>query len=296
MNLKSLKVKADSRSGVTLVELLVVILIVTILAVALLPLLQPFVVKAQYAAEAVPVLGNVRVKVGLFHYEKSYLPGTVLDNNITGGANTDTQRSSEIVAGEFVQSFVPYTKSAGAKNTVYLRGMLSSDATGLDDASTTAFANVDDDIYHFAKVLDLDYQEFTGRKFRPSDVQYVVPIADGSAYIYAIGAFGSGEEGGLPKGTGYAIIEIVDPTNQRKIIATWERYKPKDAATTTPLTFVISDNAPGTAAECAELGVVWVPCATYIGDNPGTTRDELLTSLALAGWDVTVPTAASVNP
>ncbi len=59
----------DSRSGVTLVELLVVILIVTILSVALLPLLGPFIVRARYAAEPIPVLGNIRTMVGVYKFD-----------------------------------------------------------------------------------------------------------------------------------------------------------------------------------------------------------------------------------
>ena len=52
------KIKMKARAGVTLVELLVVILIVTILSVSMLPLLQPFVVESQYAAEPIPVIGT----------------------------------------------------------------------------------------------------------------------------------------------------------------------------------------------------------------------------------------------
>ena len=62
-----------AKAGVTLVELLVVILIVTILSVSMLPLLKPFVVEAQYAAEPIPVIGNLRTKVGLYQYDKALI-------------------------------------------------------------------------------------------------------------------------------------------------------------------------------------------------------------------------------
>ena len=68
------KLKMKAKAGVTLVELLVVILIVTILSVSMLPLLQPFVTEAQYAAEAIPVIANMRTKIGLYVYEKGKLP------------------------------------------------------------------------------------------------------------------------------------------------------------------------------------------------------------------------------
>ena len=289
MNMKLLKVKADSRSGVTLVELLVVILIVTILAVALLPLLQPFIVKAQYAAEPIPVLGNVRTSVGMYAFENSVLPGTIVTANITGLnaadiANPATQRSSiidNILSADGIQTFKSFvntdTDSEGFVRCVM--GDATAIAKGADGwPKGVGTADVD----HFAKQLDINYQELTGSKFRPNDVQYIVPYQDGSAQIYAIGAFGSGGSGKLPAGTGYAILEIVDPTNSRKILATWSRYKPVGNKPV-QIKFVGPNDATyTTAAGCEDKDVVWVPGASYIGN--GANIDQLEVDLKVAGW------------
>lgn len=205
------KLLTKARAGVTLVELLVVILIVTILSVSLLPLFKPYIEQAKYAAEVQPTLGNIQTKINLYQYEKDKLPCTKYSDNAgvkTEDGSTyddtdytwmvDTDKSSERLRAYKIAT----RKGAAAAN----------DATSAD--------------YHLANDIDVDWQDLIGKRMNPSQFRYHLIKGLGAAkYGYAIGVFGDGD--GLARGTGYAILVLVDTKNGAKVIATWERYKPQ---------------------------------------------------------------------
>lgn len=224
------KLKMKAKAGVTLIELLVVVLIVTILSVAMLPLLQPFVVESQYAAEAIPVIGNLRTKIGVYQYDKTRLP--------QHNPNTSTSDDGETTTNPIVETWDYNPEYAGEgdfpdtfrKATFALKG-LTKPADGekfiikteyssstFDDSGNKIASNE-----HFGQVLDLSVEDLKGKRSRPSHYEYVV-IKNGSDYIYAVGVFGDGN--GLKLGTGYAVCEINLPSIGRKYVGTWKRYKP----------------------------------------------------------------------
>lgn len=210
-----------AKAGVTLVELLVVILIVTILSVSMLPLLQPFVVESQYAAEPIPVIGNLRTKIGLYHYDKGTLPCIELAD--TAGALTTPKIESWICTdsdGGTTAAADPSIADYFTRGYVNFSGSHSATAPTLTAYDPQTFTGKNK---HFAALCDIDYQELKGKREKPHHFQYLV-MYNGTDYAYFLGCFGDGN--GLKLGTGYAVCEIVSPSTGHKYVGTWKRYKP----------------------------------------------------------------------
>lgn len=203
------KLITKARSGVTLVELLVVILIVTILSVSMLPLLQPFVVESQYAAEAIPVIGNIRTKIGVYVYDKGKLP---YDNSVL-----DTAKKVETWC-------VAAAPTGGAANDDIF-APATYDFTAQAAVRTTPISRIEvvKGKYggHIQNMLDIDYQDLKGKRSKPLHYQYLALNTNTLSYV--IGCFGDGN--GLKVGTGYAVCELNFPAANRKLIGTWKRYK-----------------------------------------------------------------------
>ena len=222
------KLITKARSGVTLVELLVVILIVTILSVSMLPLLQPFVTEAQYAAEAIPVIGNIRTKVAVYQYDKSYLPNygdkTHVESWLAGEIKDDNGKTT--ISGD-TETFSPtvYTLQAG----VDTEGTPENKEQGIAAKPGTKRKGDEEVVNkvsnHICSQLDINYEDLKGRRSRPNHYQYYV-ISATNNQSYVIGCFGDGN--GLKAGTGYAVCELNFKTLQKKFVGTWKRYKPID--------------------------------------------------------------------
>lgn len=193
--------KFHDRSGVTLVELLVVILIVTILAVTMLPMFKKYVVKAQYAAEPLPLVGHVRTQIGLFQYEFNNLPGVV--------GQVQTYRAS----------------AATASNTVKDWEQVQFALRAVSSATAPARNTLGDGQEFFLTQMQLKSDEFVGKKMKPNHFQYCNIGTTGGSYAYAVGIFG--DDQGLPQGTGYAVFEAFvkgASADGVKVVGTWEEY------------------------------------------------------------------------
>lgn len=233
-----------ARSGFTLVELLVVMLILTILSVSLLPMFKESICRAQYSADAIPVIGTLRTRIGLYQYEHAKLPDNIVPEAAEGGGVDEGEGTTRYVSSwEFVDSdneryVTAYYKLGDTSMTVTTVSgddskLASTGKVRIDynDAETTISSSG----LHFgySSVLDVDYQDLRGRSSRPIDyVYYQIPVLDSEGKksqtdsAYVIGCFGAGY-GGLAAGTGYAVCEINLVSKEKKYVGIFERYKAK---------------------------------------------------------------------
>lgn len=244
------KLKMKAKAGVTLVELLVVILIVTILSVSLLPLLKPYIEKAKYAAEPIPVLANLQTKIELYQYEKNILPPTIGASETGGSDGNYYQTWTTNASGEVA---IPVNCTAGIlDNTAVQSG-------------------------HLQDLTDTDWQDLTGKNMRPWDFQYTAPMnKKNGSYVYAVGVFGGRGNSGLAGGTGYAVCKIVDLGSSNKVVGVWERYKSKDTEGT-PLQFKVIPNENGSYTQNE------VPVMSGI-DGDYETFQGIVSNMTAAGW------------
>ena len=259
-------------AGFTLVEMLVTVLIIVILAVVMLPMLQPFVRQAQYAAEGVPVVGNIRTKVELYRVEHGYLPGvpvvagkvTNIDPDAEDSYSTSYFTGPDTVADvEDVDNGVhDLTVEAGDEAAIEHYRINKEDVTEDEDM----LAN------HAWKNISVNFSDLTGTKLRPEHMQYIAFCSGGDHFYYVVACFGDGT--GLAKGCGYAVAEYNNPVTKHKMVATFELYKPVCNA---QLKF-----KPGTSSGDAtpEDGEVFIPNLQTLD----TGFDSAVNAMRSAGW------------
>ena len=279
------ELKMKAKAGVTLVELLVVILIVTILSVSMLPLLQPFVVEAQYAAEAIPVIGSLRTKIGVYQYDKGKLPCIAAgeeDEKDANGADTGNKITVPRIETWIPVSGATQTAAADASIADLFRMAYYNLPAALQLGQATC---VIDPLQtpHFGVGCDLDYQELKGKRCKPHHFQYLV-LRNGTEYAYFLGCFG--DNNGLKAGTGYAVCEIV--AKGHKYVGTWSRYKALSGAnalnqlffTSSPIMADPNDTDPKHTAGC------FVPdVATFDGaQDAGNGTLDLIGTMTTRGW------------
>lgn len=234
----------QGKGGFTLVELLIVMLIIVILAVSALPLLKPFVVQAKYTSNAVPVLGSLRTKIEIYRVEHDRLPGIPVDpvTGITLGlaiqpvvvdSVTDPLQAgvSRIGAGLSIIQTMNQDSDCAVFSSYDVAGNSVFQPVADGDASTPTVNDPAEIAQHVFKTLSVTFDDLKANALRPQHIQYIAVVGSnaGDARLFGVGAFG--DDVGLPKGTGYAILEFSDPTptHKRKFIATWKRWKPLNA-------------------------------------------------------------------
>lgn len=273
------KLKMKAKAGVTLVELLVVILIVTILSVSMLPLLKPFVVQAQYAAEPIPVIGNLRTKIGLYQYDKTTLPCMVLadDQGAISAPENETWKLDDAQPDLYNRGHKAFSAT-----TIYT---VDDEGKSTDVELYTTPTDYTQKNKHLGLLCDIDYQELKGKRSRPNHYQYLVMKNGTASYAYFLGCFGNGV--GLPKSTGYAVCEIV--VAGHKYVGTWERYKPVEDPTGAnqegQICFTSSDAHEGDNEEHTYgcyVGAIGSFDNTVITDD--ASAKAVIDDLARCGW------------
>ncbi len=188
--------------------------------------LSPYVTEARYAAEAMPVLGNLRTKIGLYQYEKDALP-CIVTNEVVNGEDTGKVISPQIETWISANQGTATVSANPSEAYVYkmascalpsgeppLKGLAAFDpATCLGVKSR-----------HLGVLVDIDPLDLLGKQSRPNDYQYLVMRNGRGCWVYFVGCFGDGD--GLSAGTGYAVCEIASTLSHMKYIGIWKRYRP----------------------------------------------------------------------
>jgi len=280
-------------------------LIVVILAVSLTPLFRDYITRAQYTAEAVPVVADLRTKTTLFQYDRGFYPGIprATGKPVESPGDAFDENWPDTAAGEHAtsilrdstgadaaipsQSFVPIANTDPVR---YEPAVVDSSTADQPDFTVDA-VNALDAGDHFSADLDVDYEHFSGNRLRPNHVFYRADYAGykQGGHVFAIGVFGDGD--GLAVGTGYAVMEIHNPSTETKVVATWERWRPVDAQAG-QLTFKNSDEwaMPASPVLLLEENVCWMGSIDdFMTDTGDVVADSAvvataLENLAAAGW------------
>lgn len=235
----------------------------------MLPLLQPFVTEAQYAAEAIPVIGNIRTKVGLYVYEKGKLP---FDTGKLDGMQPQEQVETWMVASAGEGG----TSNDDVFNPAYYN--VPSEAR-TEPFETTEISDATEKGAHIQNMLDIDYQDLKGKRSKPVHYQYLALNTNTCSYV--IGCFGNGN--GLKAGTGYAVCELNFPQAGRKLIGTWKRYKSyNDQAGA--IAFSHCDTADTTSGKVLDC---YVPKYDDLQNAASSASDvdDIVNSMVGAGWE-----------
>lgn len=179
----------------------------------------------QYKSEAIPVMGNLRTKIGLYQYDKGILP-CIATNEIANGEDTGKVSTPQIETWAPVDSKTATTVSANPSEARIYKMASCAFPSGeppLNGLTVVDHAKGQDSkCRHLGICVDVDPQDLLGKYSRPCHFQHLV-MRNGGDHAYVLGCFGDGN--GLPAGTGYAICEISSPSTGRKYIGTWERYR-----------------------------------------------------------------------
>jgi len=278
--MNTLKMKA--RSGVTLVELLVVMLIAVILAVSLLPMFKEYICKAQYNAEAVPVIATLRTKVSLYQYENNKLPQNPTATDQVASWEIESTDKQKYVLGSYTLDTAPNVTIDTTTDQITDTGKTKLSQY---NQNTTSYIGNDPKHFGWTSVLDIDYQDLKGKRSRPMDyVYYKIPCDEQTDSAYVIGCFGSGY-GGFAAGTGYAVCELNLISVGKKYIGTFERYKAKEKTGTCPYLYLgYTDTAVnGDTVYCPDK----IDAAATSPDAANNDLPNVVVTMQNAGWKFT---------
>ena len=258
-------------------QVLIGILIIVLLAAAVsIQWLKPYLVRAQYAAECIPMIhNNIRTRVELYRIDHDYLPGVptsdgnVVTNAIFGYATSVLQADDRnaVAYGNNAIQTMEVDNSSGRVN--YLCG-------GCVLTNESEMAN------HVWHQTDISSNDLTGSRLQPNQVQYAAIMSSSDEYYYVVACFGDGK--GLSAGTGYAIAEFCTRIPSDTFVATFENYKP---IASVPLSLHVGpmDHEGGQTTEretMLKAGKVFLPTAEMLL----TDYDNAIKAMREFGWQV----------
>lgn len=276
------KTKLKAAAGFTLIELLVVMLILAILAIGMLPVFKENICKAQYSADAVPAIANLRTKIGLYQYDHGKLPANPDEGQVSSWEFKSDDSEQYVVAQYSVENGVTTAPTYNNDDK-----MTASGKTALGDTEKKK---------HFGDTtkLDIGYDDLKGKRSLPIEyVYYNIPVLDETGSpskkdsAYVVGCFGSGES--LAAGTGYAVCEFNFVSVGKKYIGTFERYKAKskDGETSLCPYLYLMDNPVGAGEEVSGIYVhcpKQIPAAQLTADSTNGDRPTIVTTMEANGW------------
>lgn len=279
--------------GFTLIELMIVMLIIMILALGALPIYKMLTTQAKYTSNAVPVCANIRTRAEAFRNEYERMPGVAVDAN---GVLTypETLKYAGVLSQVGTSRLGLGLSLIQTLTADFAPAIFDGyDATGKPTLLSTP-AGVTDLSQHLYTDLQASFEEFKSGSLRPQHFQYISIVGGnmGDARLFGIGVFG--DDNGLPKGTGYAVLMFVDPTSKRTFIAQWKRWKPLSALArqvrfTWPGGAVAVDGhslgsvAPSEAS-WDESSMCPIPDVANLTDPIAATYNTALSDMKLWGW------------
>ena len=234
--------------------------------------------QSQYAAEVLPVIGNLRTKIGLFQYDKGILP-CIATNEVVNGKDTGKVSAPQIETWVPVDSEAATAVSATpSKARVYKMASCTFPGGDPPMKGLTVLATAksqDSKNRHLGVLVDIDPLDLLGKYSRPCHFQHLV-MRNGRDCAYVLGCFGDGN--GLPAGTGYAVCEISSSSTGRKYIGTWERYQ---STGNTQICFTSSTSSKDDHA----LGCYVPEKSVFDNMTEKDTLSRIVDTMKNYGWD-----------
>ena len=225
-------------SGFTLIELMVVVVLVMILALAIVPTFRDIINKAKYT-EGSAAISALRTNIKVFYTDNTRLPG--LDATFAGSLTT-TNGCHPLDSTGAVDIYTVAT-SADLVQTLCSRSDEQWLINGVDASSAAAFSRITNGVVvvgtntvtgvsPLQRDLNITFGDYAGAYFKNSDYQYLI-INGGkgsSSYGYAIAVTASGAGRSPAIGTGYAVLEVYNPSwyLDQLLTGTWESYSPQN--------------------------------------------------------------------
>lgn len=245
----------------------------------------PWIVKSQYCCEVPQVLttGIWDIAEPDYKYEKGYYPGlgrlhgTIrIDDSACdfsrNGVVTNAGTTRLLDDGGRVQTFSKASESGKFVPAIFDQVV----------SATPVFRRECALAEHFQREIYRERHDFIGSRLRPTHVQYVSGCGSYKMgdYWLATGGFGDGE--GLPAGTGWAILRLVNMAVDRYIVAEWERYRPMGGCKEQVL-FAIGDEYKGDPKAPNRCYIP--PTAELMSEDP-VVFEAALQKLRDCGWEV----------
>ena len=255
--------KSKGKSGFTLIELMVVVVLVIVLSLALVPTFRELITKAKYT-EGAAAISAINTKIKVYQVEKTVLPGAI--------TNEKTYGTSGRVGGF-------------ANRTIRLVNITNQwfryeNGTGAADDATLGISPIQ-------QALEIGPEEYSGRYFSQTDYQIRIDNAgrQTDGYQYTVAACGNGGVGKAPVGTAYGVLtcnntRMLETEPEKLLVATFARYKPLNNATNQMfLNGDIVDNLDGIMINVPDI-------YAYPNDTTVNTKEKCKVILEASGWSL----------